>query len=82
MTTKLLSKGQIKETAKTLYDIINPVFQSVSGVLSFAEALTRVPDTNLKMKKSKTEKKAVRRNTLREAKENIEEQWRNTSLIR
>ena len=37
MTTKLLSKGQIKETAKTLYDSITPVFQSVSGGMSFAE---------------------------------------------
>ena len=83
MTTKLqLNKGQIKVTAKALYDSINPVFQSVSGGMSFTEALTKVPDTNLEMTKSQTEKKAVRRNILREAKENIEEQWKNTSLIR
>ena len=78
MTTKLLNKGQIKVTAKALYD----VFQSVSDGMSFAEALKNVPDTNLEMAKSQTEKKAVRRNILREAKENMEEQWKNTSLIR
>lgn len=78
----LVNKTQIKETAKALYDSINPVFQSVSGGMSFAEALSQVPATNLEIRKSKTEKKAVRRKILREAKENVEAQWRETSLTR
>ena len=82
LTTKLLNKTQIKDTAKTLYDSLNPLFESVSGGISFAEALTKVPEANLEIKKSNAEKKAVRRRILREVKENIEEQWRDTSLIR
>ena len=78
----LVSKTQIKETAKALYDSINPVFESVSGGISFAEALSKVPATNLEIKKSKTEKKAVRRNIIRDAKENVEANWRETSLTR
>ena len=57
MTTNVLvNKTEIKETAKALYDSINPVFESVSGDISFAEALCKVPSTNLEIKKSKTEK--------------------------
>lgn len=58
------------------------MFQSISGGVSFAEALTKVPETNLKMKQTKYEAKKVRRQLIKESKENIEDQWKESSLLR
>jgi len=80
--SQLLNKTAIKETARCLYDSINSAFTSVSGGVTFAEALTKVPDTNLKLKPTQSVAKQIRRNILIEAKNNTEEKWKETSLIR
>ena len=79
---QLPSKTAVKQTAQSLYESINHVFKSVSGGVTFAEALTKVPETNLKMKPTKCETKNVRRNILTEAKKNTEAKWKETSLVR
>lgn len=75
------NKTKAKESAKELYNRINAAFESVCG-LSFGEALAQVPETNLQIKQSSNEKKAVRRDILRKNKENIETEWMKTSVER
>ena len=77
----LHTPNEIKETARELFKEINPAFQSVCGV-SFAEAISKVPESNLKIKETASEKKAARRNILRKNKENIEAEWETTSVER
>jgi hypothetical protein len=79
---QLPSKTTIKQTARSLYESMNNAFKSVSGGVTFAEALTTVPDTNLKMKPTKYETKQARRNIIMESKKNTEAKWKETSLIR
>lgn len=79
---KLPNKTAIKDTARSLYESVNSAFLSVSGGISFAEALTKVPEVNLQTKKTKCEAKKVRRAIIRESKENTEAQWKETSLLR
>jgi hypothetical protein len=40
---QLPSKTTIKQTARSLYESMNDAFKSVSGGVTFAEALTTVP---------------------------------------
>ena len=67
--------------AKSLYDQINPRFQTVTGH-SLAKALTNVKDLNIEVKKSHGEKKKARRSNYKKFKKSIENEWKNTSLIR
>lgn len=82
LNKQLPSKTVVKQTARCLYESINNAFKSVSGGVTFAEALTKVPETNLKWKQTKCEAKKARRNILIESKKNTEAKWKETSLAR
>jgi hypothetical protein len=69
------------ETAKSLYDQVNPMFERITGH-SLVKALTKVKDLNIEEKKSKAEKKRTVRNNYRKFKEAVETEWENTSFIR
>jgi hypothetical protein len=69
------------ETAKSLYDQVNPMFEKITGH-SLVKALTKVKDLNIEEKKSKAEKKRTVRNNYRKFKEAGETEWENTSFIR
>ena len=68
-------------TARSLYNDINPKFQSTYNV-SLSTALTKVQELKLEHRKSKTEKKKERRNCYRMAKLNVEAQWKKTEVVR
>ena len=69
------------ETAKSLYDQVNPMFERITGH-SLVKALTKVKDLNIEEKKSKAEKKRTVRNNYRKFKEAVETEWENTYFIR
>lgn len=58
------SKDYIRETTKQLYDQLNPAFESMCG-MTFAEALSKTPETNLQLKENATVKKKARREIFR-----------------
>jgi uncharacterized protein YktA (UPF0223 family) len=72
---------EASEAAKSLYDQVNPTFETITGH-SLVKALTKVKDLNIEKKKSLAEKKRTRRNNYRKFKEVVEKEWENTSLIR
>ena len=69
------------ETAKSLYDQVNPMFEKITGH-SLVKALTRVKDLNIQEKKSTVEKKRTVRNNYRKFKETVEKEWQSTSFVR
>jgi hypothetical protein len=75
------TRREYQTGAQTVYDEINPVFQQVFNV-SLEKALTTLPTLNIQAKKSCAEKKKERRNDLRKTKACLEEQWKNTSVMR
>ena len=72
---------EASEAAKSLYDQVNPTFETITGH-SLVKALTKVKDLNIEKKKSLAEKKRTRRNNYRKFKEVVEKEWENTPLIR
>lgn len=68
-------------TAKALYDKINPLFEKACHT-TFAKALAKSTDLELQLKPTKGEKKESRRKVLREVKTKIENEWKETSLLR
>ena len=69
------------ETAKSLYDQVNPDFEKITGH-SLVKALTKVKELNLEEKKTKAEKKRTVRNNYRKFKDAVEKDWESTSFVR
>lgn len=84
-----IGKGACKKPGKTaainaareVFNKLGPTFEKWSGV-PFGEALSKVPEANIEMKKSKREKKKIRRKLLADVKDDVEAQWNKTSLQR
>jgi hypothetical protein len=78
-------RSDVKKSAKAIYEAISPTFKNTFGT-SFAEALASVPESQLQTKKipnkDNQEKHKVRREQYRKAKENIEEQMKDTAFLR
>lgn len=74
------SKKDIKNTAKAIYEKVAPVFEKRFN-MSFAEALTTIPDLNLQHE-SKSDKRKNRRHYYRQSKENTENQMAETAFSR
>ena len=70
----------IKNTAQAIYSNVAPSFEATFNV-SFAEALTKIPDLNLELK-TKNDKRSDRRNQYRKYKENVETQMSETAFLR
>ena len=75
------SQTDIKKIAKGLYDRVNSAFEKICEV-SFATAMTKVPEIELQKKKSPNELREARRERYRKAKCNIEDAWKTDSLER
>lgn len=73
------SQKEIKNTAQAIYEVA-PLFEKTYD-MSFAEALSKVPDLNLQHK-TKNERRRDRRHHYRESKENIENQMAETAFLR
>ena len=71
----------LKDSTKRIYNTTNVPFQKTFGV-SYAEALTKVPELRLQKRPTKTEKKKERRDHNRKVKENIEKQWQQNDVKR
>jgi len=67
--------------ASLLYEKLNPAFEKWSGI-PLGEALSKVPEAKVEVKKSAGERKNVRRNIMRAAKDKVETQWKETALQR
>ncbi|CAB4002556.1 Hypothetical predicted protein [Paramuricea clavata] len=78
-------RSDVKKSAKAIYEAISPTFKNTFGT-SFAEALASVPESQLQTKKVlnkyNQEKHKLRREQYRKAKENIEEQMKDTAFLR
>ena len=72
---------EASETAKSLYEQVNPIFEKVTGH-SLVKALTKVKDLNIEERTSKAEKRKTRRNNYRKFKQAVEKEWEDTSFIR
>ena len=72
---------EASETAKSLYEQVNPIFEKVTGH-SLVKALTKVKDLNIEERTSKAEKRKTRRNNYRKFKQAVENEWEDTSFIR
>ena len=75
------SQTDIKKIAKGLYDRVNSAFEKICEV-SFATAMTKVPEIELQKKKSPNELRKARRDRYRKVKCNIEDAWKTDSLER
>ena len=75
------SHTDIKKIAKGLYDRVNSAFEKICEV-SFATAMTKVPELELQKKKSPNELRKARRDRYRKVKANIEDAWKTDSLER
>lgn len=73
--------GEVKTTARSLYNKIDVTFQKVCSV-SFGEALNNLPELQLKKRKSPAEVKREKRATYRRYKQREEDEWEKTSLLR
>lgn len=70
----------IKNTAKAIYDKVDPLFQKQFGT-SFAEALSKVPAIDLQYN-TPNQLRNKRRQLYRKNKENIEKQMEETAFLR
>lgn len=75
------TQRQAVAKARDIYKQLDPFFHKDYGVY-FSKAFSKCNELNLGAKKSKAEKKRERRNQYRRAKQNTEEQWESTSLMR
>ena len=69
------------DTARVVYQKMDTIFQRSRSV-SLVKAMTTVKELNIQTKKSKTEMKKERRDNLRKTKASLEEQWKNTAVMR
>jgi len=72
---------EIKKIVKGLYDRVNLAFEKICEV-SFATAMTKVPEIELQKKKSPNELRKARRDRYRKVKSHIEDAWKTDSLER
>ena len=75
------TKREVTKTARELYTRINSQFEKACQV-PLAEALVSVPELQLQQKKSKAQMKKERRDQYRKAKKRVEEEWKETEIIR
>jgi glucose-6-phosphate-specific signal transduction histidine kinase len=68
---KTLGKKQALTVAREIFMGLNPVFHKWAGI-SLGEAMSKVPEANLEVKKSPVERKSLRRKLLRSVKEDVE----------
>ena len=80
LTQVKAKEKDVKSSAQAIYESISTPFQITYGT-SFNEALAGVPETNLELS-SKEEKRKRRREQYKKAKENIEEQMKDTAFLR
>lgn len=73
------TQREYKRGAQEIYDELNPVFERTYNV-PLEKAFTTLNQFKMETKTSKADKK--RRNYLRKAKENLEEHWKKTSVMR
>ena len=71
---KHASKGAVKEVTKEIYSQLNKAYKEWAGE-TFAQALCKIPEAEVKKKKTNLQKKQERRNTIREGKRAIEKKW-------
>ncbi|CAB4002168.1 Hypothetical predicted protein [Paramuricea clavata] len=74
-------KREVTKAARELYAQINLQFQKICQV-PLAQALVSVPELQLQQKKSKTEMKKEKRDCYRKVKARIEEEWKETDILR
>jgi hypothetical protein len=77
-------QSDAKKSAKAIYDAVSTPFENTFGT-TFAEALVAIPEAGLQTgsnKKNNEEKKKQRREQYRKAKENIEQQMKDTAFLR
>jgi hypothetical protein len=75
------SKREVTKAAREIYQKINQSFEKTCHV-PLAEALISVPELQLQQKKSKAEMKRERREQYRKSKQRIEEEWKETAIVR
>ena len=75
------SQTDFKKIATCLYYRVNSAFEKICEV-SFATAMTKVPELELQKKKSPNELRKTRRDRYRKVKSNIEDAWKTDSLER
>ena len=75
------SKREVTKAAREIYQKLNQSFEKTCHV-SLAEALISVPELQLQQKKSKAEMKRERREQYRKSKQRIEEEWKETAIVR
>ena len=73
--------GEVKDIARALYNKIDATFQKVCST-SFGEVLTKLPELQLRKRKSLTEAKREQRQCYRKYKQKVEDEWEKTSLLR
>ena len=74
-------KRNAVETARAVYNQINPSFQSVCK-MPLSSALINVPELNIEEKKSKNEKRKEWRSIYRKSKYATQAEWDETDVIR
>jgi hypothetical protein len=82
-TTKS-KQSDARKSAKDIYDTLSKPFESTFGT-TFAEALVAVPNAGLQSgnnKSNKQKKKKLRKEQYKRAKENIEQQMKDTAFLR
>ena len=79
--SKGCTKRQAVEAARTIYNRINPSFESTRNV-PLSAALINVQELNVEEKKSKNEKREERRRMYKKSKQAIEAEWAKTDLVR
>ena len=83
LTSPKPMRSDVKKSAKAIYEAISPTFKETFGT-SFSKALASVPELQLQTRNSKTNhsSRKNRREQYRKAKENIEEQMKDTAFLR
>jgi hypothetical protein len=75
------SRRQAAESARSVYNRINPSFESVWD-MSLSAALVNVRELNIEAKKSKNEKRKERRSLYKKSKQATEAEWAKTDIVR
>ena len=75
------AKRKAVETARAVYNKINPSFESACK-MPLSAALINVQELNIEKKKSKIEKRKERRNNYRKSKSVTEAEWAKTDVVR
>ena len=75
------SKRKAVETARAIYHKINPAFESVCN-MPLSAALVNIHELNIEEKKTKNEKRKVRRSLYKKSKQATEAEWAKTDVVR